>query len=89
MYRVGFPGWKLASKLGMPVRLRVNIHFDDEVQRYWADSPDLDGLIVEARTLDELKDEALGAAGVLLELALHGKHPDAHTQFMLETAVPA
>jgi predicted RNase H-like HicB family nuclease len=89
MYRVGFPGWKLASKLGIPVRLRVNIHFDAEAQRYWADSPDLDGLIVEARTLDDLKDETLGAAGALLELQLHGKHPDARTKFMMESVVPA
>ena len=89
MYRVGLPGWKLAAKLGMPVRLRVNIRQDLEANVYVAESPDLDGLIVEAHTLDEIKDEALSAAGVLLELALRTKAPAAQTDFMIHFAVPA
>ncbi len=28
MYRVGLPGWTLLAKLGMTVRLRVNIRHD-------------------------------------------------------------
>jgi predicted RNase H-like HicB family nuclease len=88
MYRVGLPGWKLAAKWGVPVRLRVNITQDVEANVYVAVSPDLDGLIVEAHTLDALKDEALAAAGVLLELALHSKS-QAQTDFILHTAVPA
>ena len=79
----------MASRLGVPVRLRVNIQFDDETKVYWAESPDLDGLIVEAKTLDELKSEALSAAGALLEMQLHGKHPEASTQFLMESTVPA
>ena len=88
MYRVGLPGWKLAAKWGVPVRLRVNITQDLEANVYYAESPDLDGLIVEAHTLDELKDEALAAAGILLELALHTK-PQARTDFIWHSAVPA
>ena len=89
MYRVGFPGWKLAARLGVPVRLRVNIRQDLEANVYVAESPDLDGLIVEGHTLDEIKDEALSAAGVLLELALSTKAPAAQTDFILHSAVPA
>lgn len=88
MYRVGLPGWKLAAKFGVPVRLRVNITQDLEANVYVAESPDLDGLIVEAHTLDEIKTEALAAAGVLLELALSAKVP-AHTDFFMHSAVPA
>lgn len=89
MYRVGLPGWKLASKLGVSVRLRVNIRQDLEANVYVAESPDLDGLIVEAHTLDEIKDEALSAAGALLELALHTKAPVAQTDFTFHFAAPA
>lgn len=89
MYRVGYPGWKFVSRIGLPVRLRVNIQFDEEAQVYWAESPDLDGLVVEAKTLDELKNEALSAAGALLELQFQGRHPAAQTQFCMESMVPA
>lgn len=75
MYRVGLPGWKLAAKLGVPVRLRVNITQDLEANVYVAESPDLDGLIVEGHTLDDIKAEALAAAGTLLEMELHTKAP--------------
>ena len=88
MYRVGLPGWKFAAKCGIPVRLRVNITQDLEANVYVAQSPDLDGLIVEAHTLDELQDETLATASVLLELALHQK-PQARTDFIWHSAVPA
>ena len=87
MYRVGLPGWKIAAKYGVPVSLRVNIMQDLEANVYVAQSPDLEGLIVEAHTLDELKDEALAVAGVLLELALHTKTP-ARTDFIWHSTVP-
>lgn len=88
MYRVGFPGWKVASKLGMSVRLRVNISRDEAAGVYIAESPDLDGLIVEATTLEELKREALLGAESLLELALHTDKPQARTDFILRSRLP-
>lgn len=87
MYRVGLPGWKLAAKWGVPVRLHVNITQDLDANVYVAQSPALDGLIVDAHTLEELKDEALAAASVLLELALHTK-PQARTDFIWHSTVP-
>ncbi len=88
MYRVGLPGWTLLAKLGMTVRLRVNIRHDLEANVYVAESPDLEGLVVEAYTLDEVKQEALAAAAALLELKLHTK-PAAQTDFILHRPVPA
>jgi hypothetical protein len=45
-------------------------------------------LVVEAHTLDEVKDEALAAAAALLELKLHTKS-HAQTDFILHSPVPA
>lgn len=56
------------------MRIRVNAHYDPQSKTYWAESPDLDGLTVSGETLDELRSETLGAAEVLLELAVRG-HP--------------
>ncbi len=70
-YRVGFPGWKLAARLGLPLQVRVEVHYDPEVKSYWTTSPDLDGLVVCAPTLDELLREASIGIDELLELSLH------------------
>ena len=86
--RLTFAQWTLLAKLGMTVRLRVNIHHDLEANVYVAESPDLEGLVVEAHTLDEVKDEALAAAAALLELKLHTKS-HAQTDFILHSPVPA
>jgi predicted RNase H-like HicB family nuclease len=71
MYKVGFPGWKLAAKLGVPVRLRVFIAQDLESNVYVAQSPDLEGLVLEGQTLEEIKKEALSCSKFLLEIALN------------------
>lgn len=90
MYRVGFPFWKVLARHGVPVTLRVRITRDDEAGVYVASSPDLDGLVVEAKSLDELRTEALGAASVLLDLAVDGdKSPKSLTaDFRLVDTAP-
>ena len=70
MYRVGNLGWRFAAKVGIPLKLRVDIHFDAESQSFWANSPDLDGLVVSGQTLDEVRDEAMSAATELLDMQL-------------------
>lgn len=87
MYRVGFPGWKLAGRLGMPLRVRVNAHYDKESNSFWADSPDLDGLVVSGATLDELRTEAIGAAESLLELAIDGHHHNAVAELRVKDSL--
>ena len=54
MYRIGNPFWRFFAKLGVPLLVRVDVLFDKEVSVYVATSPDLRGLVVEAKTKDEL-----------------------------------
>lgn len=72
MVRVGSTCWKLFARLGMHIRVRVNVHFDADSKTFWADSPDLDGLVVSGATPEELAREVHLAATELLELQLSG-----------------
>lgn len=65
-YRVGMPLWRTVARAGIPLQIRVEVHYDEESKSYWADSRDLDGLVVSGATLDELKSEVIGAASLLL-----------------------
>ena len=67
MYRVGFPGWKIAARAGFPLHLRVAVHHDPEVDVYWATSTDLRGLVVEAKTMDALVNEVQCGIDTLVE----------------------
>lgn len=69
-YRIGAPLWKLAARNGCRMVFHVNVYLDKETDSYWAQSQDLDGLIVSGKTLDELRDEIRSAANSLLEIAL-------------------
>jgi predicted RNase H-like HicB family nuclease len=89
MYRVGLPGWKFAARLGVPVSLRVYVHYDAEVKSYWANSPDLDGLVVAGNTLDELQSEAVSACELLLSLHLEQRPFHAITRLMYQQPVPS
>jgi len=71
MYPVGWPLWKLAAKAGIPLRFNVTLHFDRESKTFWANSPDIDGLVVAGEDLETVQREALLAAETLLELQLH------------------
>lgn len=66
-YQVGWPCWKFMARIGIPLLVRVQVHFDKESNSYWADSPDLDGLVVAGQNLDELKSEVFMAADELLK----------------------
>lgn len=86
MYRVGLPGWKLLARVGVPVLVRVNIHYDNETKSYWANSPDLDGLVVSGATLDELRNEVRGGAETLLDLAVDGHRAQAMPELRFRDA---
>lgn len=66
MYRVGFPGWKLAGRMGVTLLYRVNVLHDPEAGVYVATSPDLRGLVAEAPTFDELFREVHAGADELI-----------------------
>lgn len=83
MYRVGFPFWKLAARLNVPLLVRVHVHQDKASNTYWADSPDLDGLTVSGQDLDELHREVLAATNALLGLAVSGHPTRARTEMRI------
>ena len=70
MYRVGLPGWKIAARAGIPLLVRVDVHYDPDVKSYWTTSPDLVGLIVTGNSIDELLNEAKIGMNELIELAI-------------------
>lgn len=76
MYRVGFPGWKLAARVGIPVIFRVEVMHDLEADVFVATSPDLHGLVAEAKTKDELIDAVYDCVSMLMEELLK-KQPKA------------
>ncbi|WP_020424848.1 DUF1902 domain-containing protein [Paracidovorax oryzae] len=71
MYRVGFPGWKVAARLGVPLVVRVAVVKDDEAGVLVATSPDLRGLVVESPTREELLTSLFECTEMLLEDMLH------------------
>ena len=83
MYRVGYPGWKIAAKWGVPVLVRVQVVFDEESKSYWAKSQDLNGLVVSGANLDELRAEVVSAASLLLSLSVHSKNARAKTEMRI------
>lgn len=88
MYRIGLPFWKVAARIGVPLKFRVCVHTDAESGTYWAHSEDLDGLTVSGVTLDELHNEVLSAGAALLEEALKGAHPKATADMRLPSLLP-
>lgn len=73
MYRVGFPGWKMAARFSIPLLVKIDVIRDTEAGVFVATSADLPGLVVEASHLDQLMPEVYGCVGMLLEEQL--KHP--------------
>ncbi len=72
MYRVGFPGWKLAARMGVPVLIRLHVVKDDEAGVLIATSPDLRGLVAEAKTVEDLMNSVRDCTDMLIEAAIHG-----------------
>ncbi|KEH08271.1 hypothetical protein GY14_20730 [Delftia tsuruhatensis] len=84
MYRVGLPFWKTAARLGVPIKVRVDVHYDEESSSFWAKSPSLDGLVVAGANLDELREEVISAASELLALQLEDKVAHATTEIRIK-----
>ena len=88
MYRVGFPFWKTAARIGIPVKVTVNVRRDEASGTYWAESDDLDGLVVSGATLDELQREVLSAASTLLDLSMTAPRVPVTADMHLRSPVP-
>lgn len=59
-YRVGFPGWKIAARLGITLKVRVTVLWDNDAKVLVATSEDFlpeFGCVAESETWDGLKEE--------------------------------
>lgn len=74
MYRVGFPGWKLAARFfRVPLLVKLEVLHDKEVGVFVVSSPDLRGLVVEmpdTASAEELHREIHGCVEMLMAEAL-------------------
>lgn len=70
MYRVGRLGWKIAARFDVPLLLRIKVVHDEKAKVFIATSPDLAGLVVETRTIDQLFPEVYGCVDMLLTAQL-------------------
>lgn len=66
MYRVGFPGWKIAARFGSSLLVKIDVLRDDEAGVFVATSRDLPGLVVEAKDMDQLFPEVYDCVDMLL-----------------------
>jgi Domain of unknown function (DUF1902) len=54
---LGFPGWKLWARAGLPVSIAIEVIRDSEAGVYVAVGQNIQGLVVEAESLDQIKVE--------------------------------
>ena len=66
MYRVGFPGWKIAARVGFSLLVKIDVVRDDDAGVFVATSLDLPGLVVEAADLERLFPEVYDCVNMLL-----------------------
>lgn len=67
-YPLRFPLSGMVGALGFPLSIRIDVGFDKKAQVFVASSPDVTGLVAEAKTMDELRAEAFSLIPELLEL---------------------
>ncbi len=69
-YRVGFPGWKIAARLGFPLIIHANVIWDDEAKVFVACSDDFlphFGCVTEGATFEELQRKVRECCEMALE----------------------
>lgn len=69
-YKIGYPFWKVAAKMGVAMKIRVDVLRDEEANVYVASSEDLPGLVCEATTMDLLVEEVNSSVNELLSFQL-------------------
>ena len=67
MYRVGFPGWKIAARIGVPLLVKIEVVHDRQAQVFIATSKDLPGLVVESVHMAEMFSEVYDCVNILIE----------------------
>lgn len=81
MYRIGYPFWKLAARVGIPISIPVIVEHDEEANVYIATSHNMRGLVVEASSMDELLVEVNDVVSMLMEEEIHNNHTNASAVF--------
>lgn len=66
-YHVGWPLWRLAARAGLPLKVLVCVHRDEDAGVFFAHSPNLRGLVVESPTLQGLSQEIDDGIVTLME----------------------
>lgn len=74
LYRLGNPCWRLFERLGASIYCRIDVHFDPEANVYIATSPDVKGLVVEAKSKEEMFREVPQCIEMLLEAQNNHRH---------------
>lgn len=87
MYRVGLPFWKVIANLGFPISIRIYVMHDTEANVFIAESPDLQGLVAEASSIESLKVEVQYLIDELLMLQLKPVHGAAIAQYQLKDLI--
>lgn len=64
-WNIGTPGWRLASQLGCPIKVRIDVFRDEEAGVYFATCEKI-GLAVEGDSLDTLVQEIHAAVPELI-----------------------
>lgn len=78
MYPFNWPLAEIFNSLGVPLLIVVKVEHDDEAGVYIATSPNVKGLVVEAETLDEVRNEVSLILPDLIEM--NYKHMSARKQ---------
>lgn len=74
-YRVGFPGWKIAARLGLPLKIRVFVVYDEESKMLVAECNDFQpylGIVTEGETFVELQRKIGECCEMAMEEAFSG-----------------
>jgi predicted RNase H-like HicB family nuclease len=89
MYQKHWPLSAIAAALGLPISIKINVIHDAAANVYVATSDDLQGLVVEASTFEELQQEVQALVPELLALEHGSLHSKRVTDLAFVQHVPA
>jgi hypothetical protein len=80
-YRVGFPGWKFAAKLGLPLKVRAYVVYDDEAKCLVAECNDflpVLGIVTEGASFEELNRKLQDCVAMAMEETFKNSNAVSH-----------
>ncbi|SPT71300.1 Uncharacterised protein [Anaerobiospirillum thomasii] len=70
-YRIGWPGWKIAYKLGFSLYYRYVVYFNKDLKHFCGYSPDVKGVIAESEDLREVIEAIQDSANEFIAIDLN------------------